>query len=149
MPRLNRSTESTPFTPKLPPNFQSKRGSVGRRMRMASAGNIGQVISSPDSSKRNEGAYGVPALAGKMRLGDGSTECLGPLSTATLGRLKPGLHTLGLRLLSKNIRFRIVLMKLSKLFIGPLSAQPVPWLWLPRRGAEFLPERVAPSALPA
>src|SRR5437667_11401719 len=50
----------------------------------------------PDLSWANEGtAHGVLALAGRMRLGAESAQCLDPRSTAALCRLRPGLHTLG------------------------------------------------------
>ena len=47
MRRLNLLTESIPFTPKFQPNFQSNRGSVVRRMRIARAGNMRALIVSP------------------------------------------------------------------------------------------------------
>src|ERR1043165_3983550 len=40
MRRLNFSTDRIPFTPKFHANFQSRRGRVVRRMRVARAGNI-------------------------------------------------------------------------------------------------------------
>src|SRR6266404_8863507 len=110
MRRLNFSTESRPFTPKFQPNFQSKRGSVVRRMRMASAGNIGQV----------QGAYGVPALAGKMRPGDRIHRMFRATFNGDTRPAKAGTPYAepSLRLLSKNVRFRIVLMKISSCLLS-------------------------------
>ena len=81
----------------------------------------GQRLLERTDIRREPGpAYGVPALAGDTQLGTESSECLEPLSTATLCRLKPGLHTLcvpspmrfpgsGLTFFVLLIRFREIL----------------------------------------